>query len=298
MIEAVRYPTEGVDFLFRNLKLPRKVDTFCNILQARLAPTLQRELTSHAQPLGYRLAFESDTYQLKSALQYFLARILDNVSVTDNPTKNLVNLANTCWGFLNATALALTVSRFKRRSAYLLCASSLLLTSTGWTIVSGRYAISGDQGSSRVIAFIFLYSPAYNVGYNALTYTFLVELFPFHIRAKGITIFQSFGRLAGILNTFVDPIGIAEAAMSFLAYEVVFIYFLFPETSGRSLEELAFLYEEDEAKKQRELVAQDLQEGLIGAHLRQTLFPLPHSLSPCPPVTTSRRDSTEPSGRS
>lgn len=205
---------------------------------------------------------------------YFLARILDNVGVTDNRTKNLVNLANTCWSFLNATILALTVSRFKRRSAYLLCASSLLLIFTGWTIASARYAISGDQGSSRaVIAFIFLYSPAYNVGYNALTYTFLVELFPFHVRAKGITIFQAFGRMAGFFNTFVNPIGIAEAGWKyyisyvvFLAYEVVFIYFLFPETSGRSLEELAFLYEEDEAKKQRELVAQDLKEGHIGVN--------------------------------
>jgi hypothetical protein len=147
---------------------------------------------------------------------------------------------------------------------------------------------------------------------------FLVELFPFHVRAKGITIFQAFGRMAGFFNTFVNPIGIAEAGkfllalcvhflptlthwhtfnylgwkyyisyVVFLAYEVVFIYFLFPETSGRSLEELAFcayyfssfdctklkfsfrslVYEEDEAKKQKELVAQDLKEGHIGANV-------------------------------
>lgn len=51
--------------------------------------------------------------------RYFLARILDNVGIHDNRTKNLINLANTCWGFLNATILALTVSRFKRRTMYL-----------------------------------------------------------------------------------------------------------------------------------------------------------------------------------
>ncbi|KAJ8455127.1 hypothetical protein ONZ45_g19042 [Pleurotus djamor] len=50
---------------------------------------------------------------------YFLARILDNVGIHDNHTKNLINLANTCWGFLNATAFALTVARFKRRTIYL-----------------------------------------------------------------------------------------------------------------------------------------------------------------------------------
>lgn len=51
--------------------------------------------------------------------RYFLARILDNIGIKDNHTKNLINLANTCWGFLNGTILALTVSRFKRRSAYM-----------------------------------------------------------------------------------------------------------------------------------------------------------------------------------
>ncbi|KAF9449051.1 hexose transporter [Macrolepiota fuliginosa MF-IS2] len=198
-------------------------------------------------------------------VSYFLARILDNVGVTDNRTKNLINLANTCWGFLNATALALTISRFKRRNMYLLCTTSLLLIFTGWTIASAQYAMTKSQGSSRaVIAFIFLYSPAYNVAYNALTYTFLVELFPFHVRAKGITIFQCFSRLAGFFNQFVNPIGIANAGWKyyisycvFLAFEVVFVYFLFPETAKKSLEELAFLYEEDELQKQKARVEKE-----------------------------------------
>ena len=37
---------------------------------------------------------------------YFLARILENVGIRDNRTKNLINLAMTCWGFVNAMALA------------------------------------------------------------------------------------------------------------------------------------------------------------------------------------------------
>jgi hypothetical protein len=54
--------------------------------------------------------------------RYFLSKILDNVGITDNRTKNEINLAMTCWGFLNATALALTVPRMKRRVAYFVCA--------------------------------------------------------------------------------------------------------------------------------------------------------------------------------
>ncbi|KAF8178016.1 hexose transporter [Pholiota molesta] len=198
---------------------------------------------------------------------YFLARILDNVGIHDNRTKNLINLANTCWGFVNATILALTVSRLKRRTMYLTCTISLLVVFTGWTVASARYSIDGDQGSSKaVIAFIFLYSPCYNMAYNALTYTFLVELFPFHVRAKGITVFQWFSRMAGFFNQFVNPIGIAQAGWKyyisycvFLLFEVVFVYFLFPETSGRSLEELAFLYEGDELNEQKKRVEKEFR---------------------------------------
>ena len=68
-------------------------------------------------------------------------------------------------------------------------------------------------GSRAAIAFIFLYSPFYNMAYNALTYTFLVELWPYHVRAKGIAIFQWWGRAAGFFNQFVNPIGIANAGM-------------------------------------------------------------------------------------
>lgn len=40
---------------------------------------------------------------------------------------------------------------------------------------------------------------------------YLVELFPYRSRAKGIAIFQWWGRAAGFFNQFVNPIGIANA---------------------------------------------------------------------------------------
>jgi hypothetical protein len=154
----------------------------------------------------------SQTIPFNCDNRYFLARILDNVGIHDNRTKNLINLANTCWGFVNATILALTVSRLKRRTMYLVrttttnrlaslmytnamlqtCTISLLVVFTGWTVASARYSIDGDQGSSKAVIayvllrilysftaiftlnlprFIFLYSPCYNMAYNALTYS-------------------------------------------------------------------------------------------------------------------------------
>ncbi|KAJ7469024.1 general substrate transporter [Mycena latifolia] len=204
---------------------------------------------------------------------YLLARILDEIGIHDNRSKNLINLALTCWGLVNATALALTVTKFKRRTMYLTCTISLLFIFTGWTVASARYVQTGSKPASKaVLAFIFLYSPAYNLGYNALTYTFLVELFPYHARAKGITVFQWWGRIAGCFNQYVNPIGLAHSGWRFyisyvvwLAFEVVFVYFLFPETAHRTLEELAFLYEGDQvraeqAKRVQEEIRHELED--------------------------------------
>ncbi|CRK39581.1 hypothetical protein BN1723_015527 [Verticillium longisporum] len=60
-----------------------------------------------------------------------------------------------------------------------------------------------------------------------------------------------FGRLAGFFTTFVNPIGMDNAGWKYLifyccwlAFEVGFVWFMFPETAGRTLEELAFLFED------------------------------------------------------
>lgn len=75
----------------------------------------------------------------------------------------------------------------------------------------------------------------------------MVEVWPYSERSRGISVFQLFGRLAGFFTTFVNPIGLDGAGWKYLisyccwlAFEVAFVYFMFPETFGRTLEELAF----------------------------------------------------------
>lgn len=84
-----------------------------------------------------------------------------------------------------------------------------------------------------------------------LLIAFLVELFPYSQRSRGISIFQFWGRGAAFFTTFVNPIGLKNISWKWLityccwlAFEIVFVYFMFPETYGRTLEELAFLFED------------------------------------------------------
>ncbi|KAL2861239.1 putative MFS sugar transporter [Aspergillus lucknowensis] len=182
---------------------------------------------------------------------YYLSDLLDLVNITDSVVKSKINIGLTCWGLVNATTLALLIPRFPRRRMYIITAASLLCVYIAWTISMERAMNSATRASAILtILFIFLYSPCYNMGYNALTYTYLVELFPYFNRSRGLSWFQLYGRGATFFATYVNPVGLERIQWrwlivycAWLAYELVFIFFFFPETQGRTLEELSFLFE-------------------------------------------------------
>lgn len=76
---------------------------------------------------------------------------------------------------------------------------------------------------------------------------FLVELFPYSQRTMGIGIEQIFGKLGGFFSTNVNPIALDAIDWKFFAiycgwisFEFLTVFFLYPETYNRTLEELAF----------------------------------------------------------
>ncbi|KAF2194081.1 hexose transporter-like protein [Zopfia rhizophila CBS 207.26] len=199
-------------------------------------------------------------------ISYYLNDLLKLIGYTDPNFKGKLNIGLNSWSLVNAVCISLLVRRFPRRKMYLTCTMALLCCYIGWTVSMQQFLATHGAAAAKVtIFFIFMYSPCYNIGYNALTYTYLVELFPFAHRAKGITIFQFFGRGAGFFTTFVNPIGLKNIRWKWLvtyccwlAFENVFVYFMFPETYGRTLEELAFLFE-DKALAEEAIVAVEKQ---------------------------------------
>ncbi|GAP86681.1 putative MFS sugar transporter [Rosellinia necatrix] len=210
-------------------------------------------------------------------ISYYLGDILEAIGQTDPVFKQKINVSIAAWGLVTGTVASLLVTRFRRRIMYLACTCSLLIVYISWTI-SMKFAIDGKNSGNlntaagtAVLFFIFAYSPCYNLGYNALTYTYMVEIWPYAERSRGIAYFQLWGRLAGFFTTFVNPIGLHNVSwrylisyVAFLAYEIVFVYIFFPETFGRTLEELAFLFE-DKALADQAVHAVKKAVGVNGA---------------------------------
>ncbi|KAI0008670.1 MFS general substrate transporter [Xylariaceae sp. FL0662B] len=184
-------------------------------------------------------------------LSFYRCKILNLVGITENRTVQQVILGNTCWGLINAVPIAIIAPRFRRRTMFLTCTIGTAIVYTVWTIASARFAIeSSTRAAIPVLVFIFVYSPFYNIGWNALAYTYMVEIFPYQQRAKGISVEQLTVRFAVFFNTYVNPIALDRIGWKYyLVYcvwilvEIATVYLLFPETHNRTLEELSFMFE-------------------------------------------------------
>ncbi|KAI1445261.1 MFS general substrate transporter [Annulohypoxylon stygium] len=190
-------------------------------------------------------------------ISFYRCKILNLVGITENRTVQKVILANTCWGLINAVPIAIIAPRFRRRSMFLTCTIGTAVVYTVWTIASARFAIENTATAAiPVLVFIFVYSPFYNIGWNSLVYTYMVEIFPYQQRAKGIAVQQLTVRFAVFFNTYVNPIAMDRIGWKYymvycvwIVVEVGIVYLMFPETYNRTLEELSFMFEGKEVQE-------------------------------------------------
>lgn len=108
---------------------------------------------------------------------YFFGDLMKMIGIKDAITKQKLNVGYAAWSLVTGAIVAMIVTRYKRRTLYMLCCCSLLVVYTGWTIAF-KYATTADKagghnGSASAASafFIFAYQPCYNIGFNALTYS-------------------------------------------------------------------------------------------------------------------------------
>jgi sugar porter (SP) family MFS transporter len=190
-------------------------------------------------------------------LSYYSNLLFNMMGFTSTYAKTRINISKECWSLLTGVILSILVARYRRRLMYMTSAAGMLLVFMSMTICFYylREADLADESnwsaSYAALFFYYAYTPFYNLGNNALTYTYLVEIFPYAVRSRGIGIQQIFGKCGGFFSSNVNPLALDALNWQFLAiycgwiaFEFIFIYFVYPETHGRTLEELAFLFED------------------------------------------------------
>ncbi|KAJ5359144.1 uncharacterized protein N7496_011557 [Penicillium cataractarum] len=184
-------------------------------------------------------------------VSYYLAPILKSVGVTSSSQQAGINLALQAWNGLAALGGALATEKYGRRSLWMISTALMLVFFAAVTALSGVFAEMHIRAAgSASVAMLFLFFGSYAVAYTPLSIAYPVEILPFHLRAKGLSLCLTVVFGAGFFNQYVNPIAFDALAWRFyfvyvvcLAAFLVIIYFLFPETKGRTLEEIAVVFD-------------------------------------------------------
>ncbi|KAJ0139857.1 Manganese transporter SMF2 [Fusarium oxysporum f. sp. albedinis] len=180
-------------------------------------------------------------------LHYYREKLTHSSAVT----QAYINGGLTIWCWLVSLLAAFFVDRVGRRVLFLFAGIGMLISFTIWTACSAVYAKTESSAAGiAVVAMIFLFYGVAGAAWPGLTVSYTVEILPYNIRAKGLTLCFCFTALSGVFNQWVNPLGLQQLAWKFyfvyiviLVIECLVIYFFFVETKGPTLEEIAVLFD-------------------------------------------------------
>ncbi len=139
--------------------------------------------------------------------------------------------------------------------------------------------VSNPNNSSALKAavfFLFLYYVVYTIGFLGIPFLYASEIAPVHLRAAVCGISTAVSWLFNFLVAEITPVAFTDIGYQyFIVYAalnaafVPIIFFLFPETAGRSLEEMDEIFAASKSIFDPVRVARKLPHRHLDEFLRQ-----------------------------
>ncbi|KAL1923453.1 uncharacterized protein VTP21DRAFT_8433 [Calcarisporiella thermophila] len=177
----------------------------------------------------------------------------------DNQTALLVAGINTVFYFFSTFIPVYAIDRWGRRPMLIIGAAG---QSICMTIITIFLATSPTKAGYAVPAFVYLYTALFGAAWLSIAWIYPSEIFPTRTRAKGAGLATManffFNTLIGLCTL---PLQKAMGAYLYVIFAVInflmvfIIYFFYPETKGKTLEEMDRVFmkdypSNDEEKKQ------------------------------------------------
>ncbi|KAF4332875.1 lactose permease [Fusarium beomiforme] len=116
--------------------------------------------------------------------------------------------------------------------------------------ISGSFAQTRSHAVGIImIPFVFLFNAGYAVAVTPLQTAYPLELWPFQLRSRGLSVAWMIMILALIFNVFINPIALSAIGWKYyvvyvallLSYGLI-IFFFYPETRGRTPKEISVIF--------------------------------------------------------
>ncbi|KAH8796301.1 general substrate transporter [Hyaloscypha finlandica] len=195
-----------------------------------------------------------DQWAGQNVAGYYLPPVLASIGIKTVTQQTLINGFLQIWNLICALTGAFNVDRFGRRFLFLSATVGMLISYILITGLSATFAKGGSTAvGTAVVPFLFLMYGFFSLAFTPLVVAYPVEIWPYQLRSRGLATMLMSTVTAVFFNIFVNPIALDSIQWRYylvfvfiLAGGGAIIYFVFPETRGHSLEEMARVFGDEE----------------------------------------------------
>jgi len=197
-------------------------------------------------------------YSGNAVISNYMNLIYTGAGITDQNQKLGISAGKTVLDLSCSIGAAFMVDRVGRRPLFLTAITGMVLAFALWTVMAAMYdKTDGAMGYGITqIVFVWIFGIFYDIGFSGLLVAYTLEVLPFHLRAKGIMIMNITVQATLAVSAQTNPLAWHNlpAHWNFALFytlwdfvELVWIYFVYVETKGPTLEEIAKIFDGEDA---------------------------------------------------
>ncbi|RFU28571.1 hypothetical protein B7463_g7782, partial [Scytalidium lignicola] len=168
----------------------------------------------------------------------------------DNESQLLLQASWLIESFLMNLVALLVIDRLPRPTLITIgLAGCVVVVSCEAALVATFRDSTNKTGLGACVAFLYLFNVTYGVCLDGITWWYTAEIFPTHLRAHGMTLNMATYALTNIIWLQAAPTAFANIGWRYYLFFIcittvgtIVIWFTFPDTLNKSLEEVAGLF--------------------------------------------------------
>ncbi|KAB5515539.1 general substrate transporter [Coniochaeta sp. 2T2.1] len=182
---------------------------------------------------------------------YYLSPALETIGITKSIDQIGINLGLTAVYFVFTAFGSWLIDIYRRRTLIFAGLVTFIVFQTAATITSWQYSLEATRAAAALtVLWMFLYQICSASFIATMHNLYPVEILSLPLRAKGMGLYSVFQGAAGVVQSYGISVGIEKVGYKiwvvYIVYncvQLVASYFIFPETSRLSLEEIDTIFE-------------------------------------------------------